>query len=105
MEKQELIKELNDLSIVQSSGDWCEDLSDKMWEDNFQHKKQVTTGLDVDTRRHYETSISVYNMGDWLLGVRHISNIFSENSDVEGCYVKLSFFEMEETKVVTYKQK
>jgi len=63
----------------------------------------VASGLLVDTHRWYETSVTVIKVFDVLLGIRHISNVFSESMGYSDCYVNLEFTEMKEVKTVTYK--
>lgn len=101
-----IIELLNELKINQSSIDWLEDLPEKIYYDVFEGKhKDLGTGLDVDKHRWYETSIDVIGIADGIMGVRIISDIFSESTTVEDCYNTLQFFEMEEVKVITYKRK
>ena len=67
--------------------------------------KTITHNLDIDTHRWYETSISVIEIDNTLIGVRYITNIFSESSDYEDCYVVLNFNEMEKVTIESYKIK
>lgn len=62
----------------------------------------IDRGIWVDTRRWYETSITVFNTKLGLLGVRHISNIFSESSEYEDMNFTYEFYEMEPVQVTTY---
>ena len=39
-----------------------------------------------------------------LLGIRYISNVFSEGMDVGDCCVGMQFFEMKEVEVISYKK-
>jgi len=104
MEKfSELLEKLNSLKIIQKSMDWAECIPDEIWDqylkDNF---KELKSGINPDTHRWYETTISVIKIYDRMLGIRHISNLFSESSDCEDCYVKIEFFEMREVMAVSY---
>jgi len=102
---EELLKELKSLDIIQTSGDWSECLPNEIWNKHFKGNfKNVKRGIDIDTHRWYETSIEVINIYDKLLGIKGITNIFSEGSDFESCYVKIEFFEMKEVQVVSYKK-
>ncbi len=104
MEKfNELIEQLQGLKIVQTSMDWAENLPDQIWNEHFNGNfHTLKNGLDVDQRRHYETSISVIEVYGKPLGIRHITNLYSESSSCEDCYVTIEFFEMKEVSVITY---
>jgi hypothetical protein len=104
MEKfNELLEQLQGLKIVQTSMDWAENLPEQIWDDHFKGNfKPIKNGLDVDQRRHYETSISVIEVYGKPLGIRHITNLYSESSSCEDCYVTIEFFEMKEVSVITY---
>jgi len=104
MEKfNELLAKLKELKITQKSSDWSEDLPNDIWEEYFKGNfKQIKHSLDVDTHRWYETSLTVIKIFDKFLGIRYISNMFSESQDYEDCYVEIGFYEMEEVKVVSY---
>lgn len=107
---EELIKGLNELKITQTSMEWGESdaVDDELFEKLFptlDDYQPIASGLDVDQRRWYETSISVYKVKDGFLGVRHISNLYSESSSVDDIGWVLQFFEMEKYMVVTYKEK
>lgn len=106
MEKfNKLLEQLQGLEIVQTSIDWAENLPEQIWNDHFRENfKEIKNGLDVDKRRHYETSISVIEIYDKLLGIKHITGVYSENSSCEDCYVTLEFFEMEEVIIKSYKR-
>lgn len=107
----ELVKELTNLKITQTQMDWEESMEMEDWERLIKGKLTlVETGLDVDAHRWYEKSTSVYRYfepnGDIrLLGVSHVSNLFSESMDVEDCYAGMEFFEMVEVPSVTYKKR
>ena len=66
--------------------------------------KALEEGLSVDKHRWYETSVSVYLVGDRFLGVRGISNCYSESSSAEDCCDTAEAFEMKEVKTVTYEK-
>ena len=101
----ELVEKLNSLKITQKSIDWKECIPDDIWSKCFSGNfKEVKRGLCVDTHRWYETSISVIEIYERFLGIRHITNLFSEQMECEDCYVTIEFFEMEEIKVVSYKR-
>jgi len=99
---EETLKVLNNLNITQESIDWIEDLPEKVYEDYLEGVKTVAQNLDVDTHRWYETSIEVFEIDGRFIGVRKISNIFSEMSEVLDMYWTLEFFEMKPVETVTY---
>lgn len=106
MEKfNELLEQLQGLKIVQTSMDWAENLPEQIWNDHFKGNfKQLKIGLDVDTHRWYETSISVVEIYGKPLGIRHITNLFSESTSCGDCHVTIEFFEMEEVVVKSYQR-
>lgn len=100
----ELLKKLQALKITQTKGDWAENLPEDIWENYFKANfKEVKSGLDVDTRRWYETSTTVIEICGGLLGVTFITNMFSESQDYEDCYVTIEFSEMKEVQTISYK--
>lgn len=107
MEKfEKLLNELNELKIIQQSIDWAECLPENIWREHFENKfKQLASNLDPDTHRWYETSVSVVGIYDRILGIRHITNLFSESSSCEDCYVTIKFFEMQEVTIKSYAKK
>jgi hypothetical protein len=102
---EKLIKELNDLKILQNSVDWAESLPTEIWEKYFKEKyKELNSGLDVHKHRWYETSISVIEIDNKILGIKHLSDSFSESQMIEDCFVHLEFFEMKVVTITTYKR-
>jgi len=104
--KDELLEKLNGLNLTQTKMDWAENIPDDIWEEYFKGNfKEVASNLNVDTRRWYEVSTTVIYIFNFYLGIRHITNIFSESSMIEDCYVKMEFMEMEEVQTTTYRKK
>lgn len=99
-----LIKKLNDLKIIQESYDFVEDLPSDIQEKYFP-AGSLACELDIDKHRWYETSISVWETELGLIGVRAITNLYSENSSYSDIYYTLKFFEMEPIETITYKIK
>lgn len=64
--------------------------------------KIVASELDVDKHRWYETSFSVYEIYGRFLGVRSVSNLYSESSSVEDICWTHYFAEMEAVQTVSY---
>lgn len=101
-----MIEKLNNLQILQTKSDWAECIPDEIWNASFKGKFNLTdSNIDVDTHRWYETSIEVLKFKEGLLGVRCITNMFSESQDYEDCYHHLQFFEMEEFTTISYRAK
>ena len=103
---KELVKLLNDLNLSQDSMDWDEnipyDIYQKFFEDNH---KEVASGLDLDKHRWYETSTTVVEINGEFMGVNLVTDIFSDNMGVSDCGGEITFFEMEEIKITSYKEK
>jgi hypothetical protein len=100
---KEVLNELKGLKIIQKSIDFEEDLPEYIFGKYF--LKPVATELEIDKHRWYETSVSVWETEKGLLGVRSITNIYSESSSVEEMYWELRFFEMESFATISYKVK
>lgn len=99
----ELLGILQKLDIIQTSGDWSEDLPEDIWTEWFKGSfKEVAHNLGVSTHRWFETSISVFEIHGGLLGIEYITNMFSESQMYEDCYCKIGFHEMKPIQTVTY---
>jgi hypothetical protein len=99
---KEIIEKLNNLNIIQKNYEFEEDLPEEMLK---YFTKSLASELDIDKHRWYETSVSVWETNEGLLGVRSITNLYSEQSDYEDISWKLRFFEMEPIQTITYKIK
>ena len=101
---RELIEKLNDLKILQTTYAFEEVIPKEIWDEYFEGKYEaVDWDLDVDTHRWYETSITVLKFDEGFMGVRFITNMFSELQDYQDCYHHLEFLEMEEYSTVSYR--
>lgn len=103
-----LLDDLKEMSIPQSSLEWMESLSEYVWQKHFKGNKSIkylSEELDIDRRRWYDSSISVVEIYGYLLGVKHVFNMYSEGSEVTDLDFEMQFFEMEEIKTVSYKVK
>ncbi len=100
----ELLEKLNGLELIQKHGGWEDNIPDDIWNEYFKDVNYTILAekLHIDTHRWYETSVTVINIYDRYLGIRHITNMFSEQQDWEDCYVQITFNEMKEVKTVTY---
>jgi hypothetical protein len=102
---KELIEKLNALQIDQESYEWTEDLPDDIYNEYFTDIEEVASELDIDKHRWYETSVSVYKIGDEFLGVESVTDVFSESMGYSDCGHTLNFFEMEEFVTISYRAK
>lgn len=101
----ELLEKLDNLKIIQKEIDWEENIPETLWNEDFNNNfTKLKNRLDVDTHRWYETSISAIKIYDKILGIRHITNLFSEESSCEDCYVTITFFEMKEVIIISYQE-
>lgn len=104
MEKfNELLEKLKSLNIKQKSIDWIECIPDEIWDEHFKDNfMEIKSGINVDKHRWYETSTSVVSIYGKLLGIKHVTDLFSESMSCEDCYETIDFFEMKEVTVTSY---
>src|SRR6187402_1326139 len=100
-----LVEKLNALNIKQESYEWTEDLPEDIYDEHFTYVEQVDLELDVDKHRWYETSTTVYKIGNEFLGVDAVTDVFSESMGYSDCGHTLNFFEMEEFVTTSYRAK
>jgi len=107
---KELINHLNGFKILQTSC-WEECIPREIWDTYFENNKVVVySGIDADKRRHYELSTSAISFdegifeenGDYVMGIRHISDMYSEQSSFEDFSHTLEFFEMKPITTINY---
>ena len=67
--------------------------------------KKVADNLEIEEHRWYEISTSVYKLEDGFVGIRGVSQIYSEGTTPEDCCTKCSASEYIEIPSVTYKRK
>ena len=99
-----MIKELNNLQILQTSIDWQEDIPEDLYDKYFLSSEEVAQ-VNTDKHRWYELCDTVLRIEDKLIGVQHICDVYSENMLVSDCFHHLVFFEMEEIITKSYKRK
>ena len=101
----ELLTKLKGLKIIQTAGEWDENIPIDIWDQHFdENHKELKGGLDIQTHRWYETSIIVIEIYEGLLGIRCASNMFSENQEWEDCCVRIEFMEMKEVSIISYEE-
>jgi hypothetical protein len=99
----ELLKQLQELEIEQDSVSWEECIPVEIWKEHFEDGYgELESGLDVNKHRWYETSTSVVEAHGRILGIHHVSNIYSESMSCEDCGHTLKFFEMKEIKTTSF---
>ena len=98
MTKEELIKKVSNLY---NNGECYNtfSLEEQLW------KKPVKDNLCVEKHRWYETSISIFECSDGLLGIRLPSELYSETSEWCDLYAGIEFYDIEEVKEIVYKPK
>jgi len=103
MNIKDIAKTLNDAKIIQECG-WEESIPGNFYEEIFNSDyNTVAEGLKIEEHRHYETSIIVFDMGDSnFLGMRAITQLYSESSCFGDIHHTLKFFPMKEVMVKSY---
>lgn len=103
---KELVQKLNDLKIIQTRGEWSENIPREFYKEHLEDKyEEVDWDLDVDKHRWYETSVTVLKFDEGFIGVEFITDMFSEAQSWEDCYHTINFFEMEEITITSYRAK
>lgn len=102
----ELLSKLNEAKILQYSS-WDECIPEEIWSKHFQLSKWkiVDSELDIDKHRWYELSTQVVEIYGRYLGVRAITQMYSESSSISDIYHHLQFFEMKPVQTITYVKK
>lgn len=65
----------------------------------------VAERLEIEKHRWYSVSTSVYKLEDGFVGIRGVSDIYSDDIDAEDCGVRCTASEYEEFPYVLYKKK
>ena len=102
----EMLEVLNKKSITQETylEDFQCDLHQEIVDAYFTEEYDtVAKDIDIDRHRWYELSTTVFKFGDRFLGVRGVSNVFSENMGWGDCDISYDFFEMKEVYTIAYK--
>ena len=99
----ELLAKLKELDIRQTEGDWTKDIPKEIWGQYFkQGYKTVKEELDIERYRWYDISTTVIEICGGLLGVSHISNVYSNHKALAKLRVKLVFTEMKAVPTTEY---
>ena len=65
----------------------------------------VSEDIDVDRHRWYEISTTVYKVEDGYVGIRGISQIYSEYMSDKDCDYLCKAYEYEEVQTISYREK
>jgi hypothetical protein len=103
MNFEELLTKLNSLDIIQKSICWIEDLPEDLYDKEFDSSyTELINEINIDKHRHYELSTDVILIKGRILGIRYVSNLYSEQSSCSDIYHTLEFFEMKEVQTISY---
>ena len=102
MKVKELIDYVNSI-------DFCSlwDMEDSLCYDflNKELPQRVAEKLEIEKKKWYEISTSVYKLENGFVGVRGVSTIYSEYMDAVNCGFRCTASEYQEIPSVTYKRK
>ena len=99
MKVQELIDYVNSNGFY-SLYEFEDSLTDRQLE-----LKTVSEDIDVDRHRWYEISTTVYKVEDGYVGIRGISQIYSEYMSDKDCNYLCKASEYEEVQTISYRKK
>lgn len=105
MEREEfekLVKDLNELQIVQTDDEVKYDLLNCKYKEVFKKAEVACLNTYLDKFRWYETSIDVFCISGFYLGVEHVCTIYQEATGLEDIDYSLNFVEMERVIQPTY---
>ena len=81
------------------------DMEDSLFNNDKDLPQRVADNLEIDNHRWYEISTSVYKLEDGFVGLRGVSDIYSEYMDAEDCGFRCTASEYIEIPSFTYKKK
>ena len=100
MKVQELIDYVNSKGFY-SIYEFQDSLTDKQ----FKELKIIPESINVDRHRWYEISTTVYKVEDGYVGIRGISQIYSEYMSDKDCDYLCEASEYEEVQTISYREK
>ena len=100
MKVQELIDYVNSKGFY-SIYEFQDSLTDKQ----FKELKIIPESINVDRHRWYEISTTVYKVEDGYVGIRGISQIYSEYMSDKDCDYLCEASEYEEVQTISYRVK
>ena len=99
MKVQELIDYVNSNGFY-SIYEFEDSLTDRQLE-----LKTVSEDIEVDRHRWYEISTTIYKVEDGYVGIRGISQIYSEYMSDKDCNYLCKASEYEEVQTISYREK
>ena len=102
MSLQKLVAEINSAQITQAEYPDEQEFPSHI-QSELDQLETVAQGLDVAKHRWYETSTTVYKHLEGFIGIRYVTDLFSESSSMEDIFWTLRAFEMEQVMEPTYK--
>ena len=101
---EELLNKLKESNLSQNSYNWIDGIPEDIYNEYIKNNyKEVATELDVDKHRWNETSIVVIEIFGSYIGIRRISNMYSEMGDLDDICWYHKFLKMEQIQTVSYK--
>jgi hypothetical protein len=100
-----LLEKLKSLEIIQKKGDWIEDIPQELYDTYFEPSETIEEETLTEKHRWYETAITVLKIFNRYLGIRYVSDLYSESMSYEDCFHTLKFFEVEPIQITSYKIK
>ena len=103
-----VLKRLNKARIVQDTFDpWC--LSSDVSYGLLLGAEFIEDGLLIEKHKGFETGVAVFKFQNGpytgeILGIKMITDMYSESWDFENCDFPLEFFRMKKETVTTYTQ-
>jgi hypothetical protein len=100
MTTEELVKDIDEVNISKYLSLWeaGEDLEARGY-------SKVAENIDLDRHRWYELSTSIFKYEENYIGIRGVSNIYSESMAYDDVCYSTEAFEVELIPSVTYKRK
>lgn len=98
-----LLSKLQALELKQTTAEFFEEemLPVELYEEMLQ-RNHVASNLHIEKRRWHETSTDVYEIYGRFLGVRKVSDLYSDLSDFKDIYWSYWFGEMEAVTSISY---
>ena len=105
MKLQEIIERINKMKLIQDTWWKEQEFPDKEIDLILYKSPAVAVNIDAYPHRWYETSVTVYKLDDGYLGIRFVTNTYSESMGISDCGHIIKAFEMEEVPTITYRIK
>ena len=97
MTKKELI---NLVEVLYGDGE-CYNVYDLV--DNISECELVIEGIDIEKHRWHETSLTIYECEDGLIGIRLPSQMYQESGYWEDLYSRPEYYDVKEIVTIGYK--